>query len=65
MLVPGQVISPEILSFVRALDVKEIHGYRPHLGCRVFTEKALQPAQQPTPAPSYVAAGVHGEPQVE
>jgi len=24
------------------LDVKEIHGYRPELGLRVFTEDALQ-----------------------
>jgi arginine decarboxylase len=41
ILVPGQVISPEILSFMRALDVSEIHGYRPDLGLRVFTSKAL------------------------
>jgi arginine decarboxylase len=26
---------------MRALDVKEIHGYRPELGLRVFTEEAL------------------------
>jgi arginine decarboxylase len=36
------VISPEILSFMRALDVSEIHGYRPDLGLRVFTESALK-----------------------
>jgi arginine decarboxylase len=42
ILVPGQVISKEILHFMRALDVKEIHGYRPDLGLRVFTDKALQ-----------------------
>jgi len=41
ILVPGQVISEEILSFMRALDVSEIHGYRPDLGLRVFTEEAL------------------------
>ena len=41
ILVPGQVISREILDFMRALDVKEIHGYRPELGLRVFTEAAL------------------------
>jgi arginine decarboxylase len=41
ILVPGQVISKEILSFMRALDVSEIHGYRPDLGLRVFTEEAL------------------------
>jgi arginine decarboxylase len=41
ILVPGQVISKEILLFMRALDVTEIHGYRPDLGMRVFTEAAL------------------------
>ncbi len=42
ILVPGQVVSQEILSFMRALDVSEIHGYRPDLGLRVFTEAALK-----------------------
>lgn len=41
ILVPGQVISAEIIEFLRNLDVKEIHGYRPDLGLRVFTEEAL------------------------
>jgi len=41
ILVPGQVISEGILSFMRALDVNEIHGYRPDLGLRVFTDEAL------------------------
>jgi arginine decarboxylase len=41
ILVPGQVVSKDILEFMRALDVKEIHGYRPELGLRVFTSKAL------------------------
>lgn len=41
ILVPGQVVSNEILRFMRALDVKEIHGYRRELGLRVFTEAAL------------------------
>jgi len=41
ILVPGQVISSEILAFMRALDVNEIHGYRPELGLRVFTAEAL------------------------
>lgn len=60
VLVPGQVISPEILAYMRALDVKEIHGYRPAFGFRVFTEAALQrvaarpaasrPARTPQPA---------------
>jgi arginine decarboxylase len=41
ILVPGQVISHEILAFMRALDVNEIHGYRADLGLRVFTSDAL------------------------
>ncbi len=42
ILVPGQVISEEILAFMRALDVNEIHGYRPDLGLCVFTDDALE-----------------------
>lgn len=41
ILVPGQVISTEIIEFLRKLDVTEIHGYRPELGLCVFTEDAL------------------------
>lgn len=41
VLVPGQVISGEIVEFMRKLDVKEIHGYQPELGLRVFSEQAL------------------------
>ncbi|MCP3688149.1 MAG: ornithine decarboxylase [Gammaproteobacteria bacterium] len=42
ILVPGQVVSEEILAFIRALDVKEIHGYEPEIGLQLFTEDALQ-----------------------
>ena len=41
VLVPGQVVSREILEYLRALDTKEIHGYRADLGIRVFAEAAL------------------------
>ncbi len=41
ILVPGQVISPEILDFMRELDVTEIHGYRADFGLRVFTEETI------------------------
>ncbi len=41
ILVPGQVVSHEILAFMRALDVSEIHGYRADLGLRVFNDEAL------------------------
>jgi arginine decarboxylase len=45
VLVPGQVISEQILAFIRALDVKEIHGYEPEIGLQLFTEEALQKLQ--------------------
>jgi len=48
VLVPGQVITAEILSYLQALDVKEIHGYRPDLGLRVFAEAALNRQQSGT-----------------
>lgn len=42
VLVPGQVISQDIITFLRMLDVTEIHGFRPELGLRVFTEAAIE-----------------------
>jgi arginine decarboxylase len=41
ILVPGQAVSHEIIEFMIALDVKEIHGYRAELGLKVFTTAAL------------------------
>lgn len=41
VLVPGQVVSHEIINFMLALDVKEIHGYRADLGLRIFRESVL------------------------
>jgi arginine decarboxylase len=41
VLVPGQVVSKEIIEFLLALDVSEIHGYRADLGLRVFTKSVL------------------------
>lgn len=40
-LVPGQIISRGILEYLLAVDVKEVHGLKPGLGLRVFTEAAL------------------------
>ena len=42
VLVPGQVVSKQILYFLAQLDVKEIHGYDHDLGLSVFTEAALK-----------------------
>ncbi|MET8872130.1 aminotransferase class I/II-fold pyridoxal phosphate-dependent enzyme [Nocardia sp. NPDC004604] len=72
VLVPGQVLSREILYFLAELDVKEIHGYNPDLGLSVFTEAALarlaagrhtstaaaDGAPKAAPAPAAVGSGV-------
>ncbi|MFT3721764.1 aminotransferase class I/II-fold pyridoxal phosphate-dependent enzyme [Pseudorhodoferax sp.] len=55
ILVPGQVISAEILQFMAALDVREIHGFRPELGFRIFSDAALQRAAQATAARAALA----------
>ncbi len=44
VLVPGQVVTPEILAYLGALDVKEIHGFDPRLGLRVFSRATLEAA---------------------
>lgn len=41
VLVPGQCFSQEILDFMSSLDTPEVHGYRPALGYRVFTDDAI------------------------
>lgn len=43
ILVPGQIVSAEIIEFMLALDVSEIHGFRADLGLRVFKKKVLEP----------------------
>ena len=42
VLVPGQVSSRKILTFIRDRDTPEIHGYQPDFGYRVYTEKAIE-----------------------
>ena len=41
ILVPGQLLTKEILLYLKAVDVKEIHGYDPESGLQVFAEAAL------------------------
>lgn len=36
VLVPGQVITEDVVEFMAALDTREIHGFEPELGYRVF-----------------------------
>jgi arginine decarboxylase len=41
IMVPGQVISPEIITFMRKLDVKEIHGYHAAHGLKLLKPSAI------------------------
>jgi arginine decarboxylase len=41
IMVPGQVISPEIITFMRKLDVKEIHGYHAAAGLKILKAQKL------------------------
>ena len=45
VLVPGQRFSTQILTFITNLDTKEIHGYKPDYGYRVYTDKAIEITQ--------------------
>ena len=51
VIVPGQVVTPEIVAFMRALDVSEIHGYDPERGLKIFTSSALATARGRTSEP--------------
>jgi arginine decarboxylase len=42
IMVPGQVITPETIAFMRKLDVKEIHGYNAALGLELLRTQALE-----------------------
>jgi arginine decarboxylase len=41
VLVPGQVISAETITFLRKLDVKEIHGYQAAMGIKMLKPELL------------------------
>jgi arginine decarboxylase len=41
IMAPGQVITPEIIEFMRKLDVKEIHGYHAAAGLKLLKPAAL------------------------
>jgi arginine decarboxylase len=41
IMVPGQVITQETITFMRKLDVKEIHGYNASLGLELLSPAAL------------------------
>jgi arginine/lysine/ornithine decarboxylase len=41
IMVPGQVVTQEVITFMRKLDVKEIHGYNASLGLECLRPEAL------------------------
>jgi arginine decarboxylase len=41
IMVPGQIITPQTIAFMRKLDVKEIHGYHAAQGLKLLTPQAL------------------------
>jgi arginine decarboxylase len=43
IMVPGQVVTKEIITFMRKLDVKEIHGYNAGRGLELLRPEALSP----------------------
>ncbi len=61
VLVPGQVVSNEIINFMLALDVSEIHGYRADLGLRIFRESVLNRQKTATAMGAMSAMGAMGK----
>ena len=59
ILVPGQVLSRDILEFFINLDVHEIHGYRPDLGLKIFKASVLN-----TPKTTAVKGVKPGKPKL-
>jgi arginine decarboxylase len=41
IMVPGQVITEETITFMRKLDVKEIHGYQAAQGLKLLKPDVL------------------------
>ena len=48
IMVPGQVITPETIAFMRKLDVKEIHGFNATKGLELLNADALATHQKMT-----------------
>ena len=47
VLVPGQVITADVLEFMASLDTPEVHGYEAELGYRVYCGSALPAVEVP------------------
>ena len=50
VLAPGQVVTDDILEYLLALDVKEIHGYEADRGLRIFKQDVLDELTGEKPA---------------
>lgn len=42
LIVPGQIVTSDIVEFMRSLDVGEIHGYDPVRGLKLLTPRAVE-----------------------
>ena len=51
-MVPGQVITNETITFMRKLDVKEIHGYQAARGVKVLRPDRLGEQRKAAPSKS-------------
>jgi arginine decarboxylase len=51
-MVPGQVITPETIDFMRKLDVKEIHGFSASLGLKLLKPSFLEAEKLPVRRPA-------------
>ena len=50
ILVPGQVVTQETITFMLKLDVKEIHGYNAAMGLELLKPDALKALKPKAPA---------------
>ena len=41
-MAPGQVVTKEIIDFMRKLDVKEIHGFNADAGLKIIKPEVLE-----------------------
>ncbi len=41
IIVPGQIINYDLLLYLQTIQIKEIHGYHPEKGLKIFTENYL------------------------
>ena len=62
-MVPGQVISREIITFMRKLDVKEIHGYHAAAGLKLLKPDALAARQKTAGRADRAPRGAHRRPR--